>query len=136
MKSKGEEVWRPTPDQLQQAVDRTIPDVIRKQLPVLFVGINPSLYSAATSHHFARPGNRFWPALHNSGITDRLLSPFEDQQLVDYGCGITNMVARATRRADELSPEEIVEGAEELQQKVKRYQIGQVVFLGVTLLVF
>src|SRR5687767_7349007 len=94
---------RPTRSELEAAAGRTIPDVIAPDLRVLFCGINPSLYSAAVGHHFARPGNRFWPALHGAGFTDRLLHASEDAELLRYGCGITNVAARATARADELS---------------------------------
>ncbi|MEA2422141.1 MAG: double-stranded uracil-DNA glycosylase, partial [Thermoleophilaceae bacterium] len=85
-------------------------------LDVLFCGINPSLLSAERGHHFARPGNRFWPALHGSGFTDRLLSPSEDGLLPSYGLGITNLVDRPTRAADELSPGELRAGAEALDR--------------------
>ena len=102
------EVFRPTPAQITAANGRTIPDVLRRGLKVVFCGINPSLYSAAVGHHFGRPGNRFWPALHAAGVTDRLLSPFEDGSLPQYGCGLTNLVARATAAAEELGDEELV----------------------------
>ena len=85
-------------------------DVIAPGLDVIFCGINPSLLSAERGHHFARPGNRFWPALHGSGFTDRLLSPDEDALVLEYGFGITNMVDRPTRAADELSVEEMRAG--------------------------
>jgi TDG/mug DNA glycosylase family protein len=108
-----------------------VPDVIGPGLRVLFCGINPSLYSAAVSHHFARPGNRFWPALHAAGFTDRLLSPFEDRELLALGYGITNIVARATAAAAELTDEELVRGARLLGRKVRRLRPGVVAFLGV-----
>src|ERR1700716_3363116 len=94
--------FKPTKQQLIEAAGKTLPDVIGPGLRVLFCGINPGLYSGAVGHHFARPGNRFWPALFRSGFTDRLLSPFEDARLLDYGMGCTNLVNRATARADEL----------------------------------
>src|SRR5690349_12602624 len=94
---------RPTPDELEAARGKRLPDVIGPGLRVLFCGINPSLYSAAAGHHFARPGNRFWPALFAGGFTDRLLGPAEDRLLLDFGCGVTNLVARATVAADEVS---------------------------------
>lgn len=122
----------PTRQQLEEARDRTIPDVIGPDLALLFVGINPSLYSAAVGHHFARPGNRFYPALEAAGITDRRLEPDEDQQLLQFGCGITNLVARATARADELSADELTRGLQPLKKKVRRYRPRCVVFLGVT----
>ena len=97
---------RPTKQELLAAVGKTLPDVIASGLRVLFCGINPGLYTAAVGHHFARPGNRFWPALYKAGFTDRLLSPFEEQELLKLGYGITNLVARATNAAAELANEE------------------------------
>src|SRR5688572_26450209 len=99
--------WKPTRAQVAAAWGKTIPDIIADDLPVLFVGINPSLYSAAVGHHFARPGNRFWPALFAGGFTPRLFSPFEDEQLIDHGVGLTNFVPYATARADELSDDDL-----------------------------
>src|SRR5438128_7890045 len=95
--------WTPTRQEIAAAQGKTVPDVIAPGLRVLFCGINPSLYSAAVGHHFARPGNRFWPSLHASGLTDRLLSPHEESALLDHGYGITNIADRATARADELA---------------------------------
>src|SRR3954453_14010555 len=95
---------RPNPAALVAAAGRRGPDLIRSGLRVLFCGINPGLYSAATGHHFARPGNRFWPALHRSGFTPRQLHPSEQNVLLQYGLGVTNIVARASARADELTP--------------------------------
>lgn len=89
-------------------------------LAVLFSGINPGLWSAATGLHFARPGNRFWPTLHRAGFTPRQLRPHEQRQLLDLGVGITNVAPRATARADELSREELLAGAEDLRGKVLR----------------
>ncbi|GLV75802.1 hypothetical protein Shyhy02_38020 [Streptomyces hygroscopicus subsp. hygroscopicus] len=100
-----------TPAELEAARDRVVPDVVAEGLRVLFCGINPGLMTAATGHHFARPGNRFWPALHASGFTPRRLRPSEQAELVTYGLGITNVVARASARADELSDEEYREAA-------------------------
>jgi TDG/mug DNA glycosylase family protein len=99
---------------------------------VLFSGINPGLYSAATGYHFARPGNRFWPALHRSGFTPRLLRPDEQEQLLDLGLGITNIVARATARADELRPEELREGGRTLGAKAARLRPRWLAVVGVT----
>jgi double-stranded uracil-DNA glycosylase len=102
---------------LEAARNRTIPDVLPapgEPLRVLFCGINPSLYSAATGWHFARPGNRFWPALHLSGFTPRRLAPAEQHLLPGYGLGITNLVARATAQASELDPAELRAGGERL----------------------
>ncbi len=94
---------RPTRADLAAAAGRGIPDVIASGLRVLFCGINPGLWSAATGHHFARPGNRFWPALHESGFTPRVLRPDEQADLLSYGLGITNLVERATARASDLT---------------------------------
>ena len=123
---------KPTKEQLAAAADRTIPDVIAPGLAVLFSGINPGLYSAATGRHFARPGNRFWPALHRSGFTPRQLRPDEQEELLGYGLGITNVAARATARADELSTAELLAGAELLTAKVSRYRPQWLAVVGVT----
>jgi TDG/mug DNA glycosylase family protein len=109
-----------------------VPDVIAPGLRVLFVGINPGLYSGAVGHHFARPGNRFWPTLHAAGFTDRVLSPFDEHDLLDLGVGITNLVERATREAGELSAEELRAGRRRLAAKVRRARPAYVAFLGVT----
>ncbi len=122
----------PTRAQLSAAAGRTIPDVATTGLRVLFAGINPGLYSAATGHHFARPGNRFWPALHSSGFTDRLLRPSEQDQLPGLGLGITNIVARATARADELGPDELIAGREILTAKVATLHPRWLAVAGVT----
>jgi len=97
---------------------------------VVFCGINPGLYSAATGHHFARPGNRFWPALHAAGFTGRRLQPWEEHELLAAGYGLTNLVARATAGADELAPQEFVAGRARLAAKVRRYRPRLVAFLG------
>src|SRR6185295_8730179 len=99
---------RPTKDEIAAAVGSTVRDVIAPNLHVLFCGINPGLYSGATGHHFARPGNRFWPTLYQAGFTQRLLDPKEERELLVSGYGITNLVARTTATADELSTEELV----------------------------
>ena len=124
--------FKPTKEQLQDAYNTTIEDVIATGLDVIFVGINPGLYSGATGHHFAKPGNRFWPALHLSGFTPRQLAPHEKEELLDLRLGVTNLVARTTARADELSKEEIKDGAVQLQSKVKRFVPRYVAFLGLT----
>ncbi len=121
---------RPTPQELAAATGKLVPDVIAPGLTVLFCGINPGLYSAATGCHFARPGNRFWPALHRSGFTPRLLDPAEQELLLDLGLGVTNLVGRATAGAAELRPAELREGAERLLGKLRRYQPAWVAFLG------
>ena len=123
---------RPTREQLEEARTRVIPDVAGPGLDVLFSGINPGLYSAWTGHHFARPGNRFWPALHASGFTPRLLRPDEQEKLLDLGLGITNVVDRASARADELSREEVLAGGVLLREKVHRLQPRWLAVLGVT----
>ena len=97
---------------------------------MLFCGINPGLYSAATGNHFARPGNRFWPALHAAGFTPRRLWPWEKDLLLRQGCGLTNLVRRASASADELLPAELVKGRTRLAQKVRRYRPRIVAFLG------
>jgi TDG/mug DNA glycosylase family protein len=122
----------PTRDEIAAATSRTIPDLGGPGLRVLFSGINPSLYSAATGHHFARPGNRFWPALHRSGFTPRQLHPSEQAHLPGLGLGITNVVARATARADELSPAELVAGGRRLAALAGRWRPRYVAVLGVT----
>ena len=122
---------RPTPEDLRAAYGKTLPDVIAPDLKVLFCGINPGLYTAAIGHHFGRPGNRFWPTLHRAGFTPRLLSPYEEQELLPLGYGITNVVARATAAADELSPEEFVAGGKTLEAKVRRHRPRVLAVLGV-----
>src|SRR5512147_2653927 len=123
---------KPTRADLLAAQDKTVRDVIASSLRVLFCGINPGLYSGATGHHFARPGNRFWPTLHQAGFTPRLLDPSEERELLPLGYGITNLVPRATATADELAPEELVAGRRRLQAKVKRYQPQVVAVLGIS----
>ena len=107
-------------------------DVIGPGLDVLFCGINPSLLSAERGHHFARPGNRFWPAIHRGGLTPRLMRPEEDVELLDHGLGVTNVVDRPTRTAAELSPEELRAGAAALDDLVARYRPRVLAVLGVT----
>jgi len=109
-----------------------MPDLIRPGLRVLFCGINPSVYSAVVGYHFARPGNRFWPAVHASGFTGRLLAPWEQEELLALGCGITNVVDRATATADLLNPAELARGAKALEAKVARYQPRFLAVLGVS----
>ena len=101
-------------------------------LRVLFCGINPGLYSAATGHHFARPGNRFWPALHQSGFTGRQLAPSEEKELLDLGLGITNVVDRSTARADELTADELIAGGKKLAGQVRRLRPAWLAVIGVT----
>jgi double-stranded uracil-DNA glycosylase len=106
--------------------------VVKPGLRVLFSGINPGLYSAAVGYHFARPGNRFWPALHQAGFTPRLLRPFEQQELLPLGLGITNVVARATARAGELTGGEIRAGGKTLTAKVERLRPAWLAIVGIT----
>jgi double-stranded uracil-DNA glycosylase len=120
---------------LEAAKDATIPDVLPpagEPFGVLFVGINPGLYSAATGWHFARPGNRFWPALHASGFTPRQLKPSEQEELTGYGLGITNIAPRATAQAAELTAAELREGGQRLNALVAARRPRYVAILGVT----
>ncbi|MFF5188579.1 G/U mismatch-specific DNA glycosylase [Streptomyces sp. NPDC000345] len=121
-----------TQAELEAARDRLVPDVVAGGLRVLFCGINPGLMTAATGHHFARPGNRFWPVLHLSGFTPRLLKPAEQGELLSYGLGSTNVVARATARADELSADEYREGGRILAEKVRLLGPRWLAVVGVT----
>jgi TDG/mug DNA glycosylase family protein len=123
--------WKPTKDQLLAAHDKLVPDLAAKNLIVLFAGINPGLYTAAIGHHFGRPGNRFWPALHAGGFTPRIFSPFEESLLLDLKLGITNVVDRATARADELTSDELRAGGKVLEAKVKRWRPTVVAFVGI-----
>jgi double-stranded uracil-DNA glycosylase len=122
----------PTRADLAAARDLTIPDVVAPGLHVLFAGINPGLYSAATGQHFARPGNRFWPALHQSGFTPRQLGPDEQRLLLESGLGITNVVARATARADELSAAELRSGGASLMELAASLDARCLAVLGIT----
>lgn len=123
---------RPTRDELLAAAGRTVADLVGPGLRVLFCGINPSLYSAATGHHFARPGNRFWPTLHLSGFTARRLHPSEQDALLALGLGVTNIVSRASARADELSPAELHAGGAALAATVARWRPRWLAVAGVT----
>jgi double-stranded uracil-DNA glycosylase len=108
-----------------------LPDVVAPGLRALFCGINPSLISAATGHHFARPGNRFWLTLHEAGFTGRRLAPAEQRALLEHGLGLTNLVARATASAAELSPGELAGGRRRLAAKARRLRPGVVAVLGI-----
>lgn len=127
---RAQPTFKPNADELRAAAGKTVPDIIRPNLRVLFCGINPGLYSAATGHHFARPGNRFWAALHGAGFTDRCLSPWHERELLRYGLGITNLVRRTTAAADEIAPAELVAGRRKLLANVKRYAPECVAVLG------
>jgi len=123
--------WKPTKAQLLAAHDKLVPDIIAEKLIVLFAGINPGLYTAAIGHHFGRPGNRFWPALYCGGFTPRLFSPFEETLLLDLKLGITNVVERATARADELTDDELHSGGQRLKAKVERWRPTVIAFVGI-----
>ena len=122
----------PTRAELLAAAERTVPDVVAPGLRVLFCGINPGLYTAWAGHHFARPGNRFWPALHASGFTPRQLRPDEEQELLTLGLGVTNVVARATATAAELGRDELRRGGLRLVELAERWSPTYVAVLGVT----
>lgn len=123
--------WKPTREQILAAEGKSVRDVIAPGLQVLFCGINPGLYTAAVGHHFARPGNRFWKALYEAGFTERLLSPFDERELLPMGYGVTNVVRRATAVADSLTKEEVIEGGRQLARKVRRYQPRILAVLGI-----
>jgi len=114
--------FKPTKEQVLAARGKSVPDVIAHGLKVLFCGINPGLYTAAVGHHFGRPGNRFWPSLHQAGFTPRQFSPFEEEELLNYGFGIINIVDHATARADELTAEELAGGGAVLEHKVRTFK--------------
>ena len=121
---------RPSRAELAAARGKSIPDLIAPGLDVLFVGINPSLWSGAVGLHFARPGNRFWRALHEAGFTDRLLSPYEGRELMKRRIGVTNLVNRATASADELDVADYQRGRRRIEAKVRRYRPKIVAFVG------
>jgi len=129
---RHDDLWRPSRDDLTAARDRPIPDIIAPGLRVLFCGINPGLYSGATGHHFARPGNRFWSALHGAGFTDRVLHPWEVEALLAAGLGITNLVNRATATAAEISEAELRAGAVRLEALADELRPGAVAVVGVS----
>jgi double-stranded uracil-DNA glycosylase len=124
-------IVRPSRAEVAASAGRRVPDLIAEGLDVLFCGINPGLYSGATGHHFARPGNRFWPALHRSGFTQRLFSPWEEELLLTLRIGITNLVARSTAAASELSEAELRAGRRRLEQKARRCQPRWVAVVGI-----
>src|SRR2546428_9907484 len=129
-RKSSETPFKPSKAQLVEAKGKTVPDVIAKNLCVLFCGINPGLYTAAVGHHFARPGNRFWPALHKSGFTDRLLSPFDERELLERRIGVTNLFNFATANADELAAADLPRGGELLARQVRRHRPRVVAVLG------
>ncbi len=122
---------KPTKEEIAAAAGKTVPDVIAPHLDVVFCGINPGLYTAAAGHHFARPANRFWPAIHRAGFTPRLFRPDEERNLLPHGYGITNIVARATTAAAELTSSELIAGARALKRKVKRYSPRVLAIVGI-----
>jgi TDG/mug DNA glycosylase family protein len=122
---------KPAAAQLAAAKDLALADVVAPGLHVLFCGINPGLYSAAIGRHFGRPGNRFWPGLHRGGFTPRQLDPAEQDELLTYRLGITNVVGRASARAGELSRTELVAGGQVLVHKVGELQPRWLAVLGV-----
>ncbi len=123
---------KPTQAELLASADKTINDLIRPGLHVLFCGINPGLYSGYTGYHFARPGNRFWPTLYAAGFTDRLLKPAEEHELLARGYGITNLAKRTTATAAELTAAELLAGGQRLLEKVHRYQPQVLAVLGIS----
>jgi TDG/mug DNA glycosylase family protein len=124
--------FKPSKEDLRDAVNRTTEDLIDYNLKILFCGINPGLWSGATGFHFARPGNRFWKVLHLAGFTDRILHPSEEHELLERGYGITSFCKRTTARADELRPEEFIEGGRLLIKKLEKYQPRHLAVLGIT----
>jgi len=114
------------------AVTKPLPDVVSEDLLILFCGINPSLTSAREGHHFVRPGNRFWPALYESGLTPVRLSAQQDARLLEFGLGSTNLVDRPTRTAAELSGAELEGGGRALERSVERWRPRVVAVVGIT----
>ena len=129
--ARREGVFKPTKAELAAAVHLTVPDLIADGLDVLFCGINPGLYTAAIGHHFGRPGNRFWPALHGSGFTPHIFSPWQESDLLALGIGITNMVERTSATAAEVSAEEFVRGGARLSACAMQHKPRVVAFLGI-----
>ncbi|CAN5570332.1 G/U mismatch-specific DNA glycosylase [soil metagenome] len=121
---------KPSKQELENAINLTIEDLIDHDLKILFCGINPGLYSGATGLHFARPGNRFWKVLHRSGFTPRQLDPSDEHELLEYGLGITCFVRRTTARADELSKQEFIDGGRILEKKLTFYKPKMLAVLG------
>lgn len=124
--------FKPSKEDLRDAVNRTTEDLIDYDLKILFCGINPGLWSGATGFHFARPGNRFWKVLYLAGFTDRILHPSEEHELLERGYGITSFCKRTTARADELRPEEFIEGGRLLVKKLEKYRPQTLAVLGIT----
>lgn len=123
--------FKPSKEDLRDAINRTTEDLIDYNLKVLFCGINPGIWSGATGFHFAKPGNRFWKTLHLAGFTDRLLHPSEEHELLENGYGITSFCSRTTARADELTAEEFITGGKLLVIKLKKYKPQNLAVLGI-----
>src|SRR5215213_9945173 len=124
--------FKPSKEDLRDAVNRTTEDLIDYDLKVLFCGINPGIWSGATGFHFAKPGNRFWKVLHLAGFTDRQLHPSEEYELLERGCGITSFCKRTTARADELTTAEFIEGGRALVKKLEKFKPRTLAVLGIT----
>lgn len=122
--------WKPSRNEQLDSIRRRVPDVIAPSLDVLFCGINPGLYSAAVGHHFAGPGNLFWGMIHSTGFTPRLLTAFEEPEMLALGYGITNIVPRASASAEDVTKEELRAGARTLRRKVLKYQPRFLAFCG------
>jgi TDG/mug DNA glycosylase family protein len=123
--------FKPGKEDLLDAVNRTVDDLIDHNLKVLFCGINPGIWSGATGFHFAKPGNRFWKVMHLAGFTDRILHPSEGRELLENGYGLTCFVKRTTNRADELKAEEFIEGGKFLVEKIEKYKPENLAVLGI-----
>ena len=123
-------VWRPNRAQQLAAIRKRVPDVVAPNLTILFCGINPGLYSAAVGHHFAGPGNLFWPTLHATGFTPRQLTAFDESELLSLGYGITNLVARPSASAEDVDKDELRRGARALRRKVLSLRPRFVAVLG------
>ena len=124
--------FKPSKEDLRDAINRTTEDLIDYDLKVLFCGINPGIWSGATGLHFAKPGNRFWKVLHLAGFTDRILHPSEEHELLENGYGITSFCRRTTARADELTREEYIEGGKLLVKKLEKFKPQNLAVLGIT----
>jgi TDG/mug DNA glycosylase family protein len=123
---------KPSKELLEKARTKTTPDIIAPDLKVLFCGINPGLYSAATGNNFARPGNRFWRVLHRAGFTPHRFHPSEERELLKLGYGITNFCKRTTAKASELTAEELIAGGKALERRVRKYKPKFLAILGVS----
>lgn len=122
--------WKPSREVQLKSISRRVPDVIAENLSVLFCGINPGLYSAAVGHHFAGPGNLFWPTIHNAGLTPRLFTAFDEPEMLALGFGITNLVPRASANAEDLTKEELRAGARTVKRKVRKFKPRYLAVLG------